>query len=407
MAGYYSGTDVDGFRTPRKPSLKSVELPLGSPLNSPTVYNGSHSGKSRSSWMPWSHFHRSQTPAPPASQRRDSSFHEVPMTNQRQMNAHNSTRTRKLSGSSNVSDHSRATTPLKGILKKPGSLLRPPTPAPSTMDHVPASKAEMMSSSKAGSEESSNGRYYHHRKASSSSSSSKIDGYSSESHTALWKRKLSSDDEALKSSLSGDAIRKPVGGYRKVDPCSVPMKAEAIALNWPLTEPSRHSRKQRMSICFDVAFDPRKPKGVTVPISTDVGHRMDMPYDAIRLPASTHCTLTEMRFTLDQEEFKCWPIKVKRKEGVRCLDVFEAIYKTLQHRLTDEDVRTFGEARIQRCYSFCLQRCIDSPGLPDYNKQYGMRRVDLLRGRRFFRGIVQSGDDWILCLDDYSGSSRP
>ena len=185
------------------------------------------------------------------------------------------------------------------------------------------------------------------------------------------------------------------------------MKAEAIALSWPLTEPNRNSRRQRMSICFDVAFDPRKPKGVTVPVSNDVAHRMDMPYDDIRLQASTHCILTEMRLTLDQEEFKCWPIKVKRKEGVRCLDVFEAIYKTLQHRLTDEDVRTFGEARIQRCYRFCVQRCIDSPGLSDYNKQYGMRRVDLLRGRRFFRGIVQSGDDWILRLDDYSGSSRP
>ncbi|KAE9407305.1 hypothetical protein BT96DRAFT_797980, partial [Gymnopus androsaceus JB14] len=84
---------------------------------------------------------------------------------------------------------------------------------------------------------------------------------------------------------------------------------------------------------------------------------------------------------------KRWPIKVKRKEGVRCLDIFEAIYKTLQHRLTDEDIRAFGEARIQHCYNFYLQRCADSPGLSDYNKQRGMRRVDLLRGRRFFRGI--------------------
>lgn len=387
MADYYN-SDADGLRTPRKPSLKSVALPANSPLSSPNVYNGHHSGRSRSSWMPWpTHFYRSQTPAPPASQRRDPSFHELPAMNQRQMNSHNSTRTRKLSGSSNVSDHSRAATPLKGILKKPGSLLRPSTPAPPTKEHVPASKAEMMSSSKAGSEESSTGRYYHHRKASSSGSSSKIDGYSSDSHT-LWKRKLSPDEEeASKYLTTGDAIRKPTGGYRKVDPCSVPMKAEAIALSWPLTEPSRNVRKQRMSICFDVAFDPRKSRGVTVPISTDVAHRMDMSYDAIRLPASTHCTLTEMRLTLDQEEFKCWPIKVKRKEGIRCLDVFEAIYKTLQHRLTDEDVRTFG--------------------LSDYNKQYGMRRVDLLRGRRFFRGIVQSGDDWILRLDDYSGSSRP
>jgi len=167
------------------------------------------------------------------------------------------------------------------------------------------------------------------------------------------------------------------------------MKAEAIALSWPLTPPNRSSpRKQKLqkSVFFDIAFDPRKSRGVTVPIAPDLAHRMDMPADMIRTPASTHCTLTEMRITLDQEEFERWTIKVKRKEGIRCLDVFEAIYKTLQHRLTDEDVRAFG--------------------LPDYNKLRGMRRVDLLRGRRFFRGLKQSGDDWILLLDDYCEPSR-
>jgi hypothetical protein len=74
--------------------------------------------------------------------------------------------------------------------------------------------------------------------------------------------------------------------------------------------------------------------------------------------------------------------------------------------LTDDDVRAFGEARIQRCFNFYLQRCADSPGLSDYNKQHGMRRVDLLRGKRFFRGLQQSGDDWILLLDDYSEPYR-
>jgi len=78
---------------------------------------------------------------------------------------------------------------------------------------------------------------------------------------------------------------------------------------------------------------------------------------------------------------------------------FKAIYDTLQHRLTDEDLRAFGEARIQRCVPYFLQRAADSPGLMDYNKRYGMRRVDLLKSRRFFRGIVQSGEDWILLLE--------
>ncbi|KAF8831891.1 hypothetical protein HHX47_DHR1001293 [Lentinula edodes] len=225
-----------------------------------------------------------------------------------------------------------------------------------------------------------------------------MDGYSS------GKRGLLGALINSRPSYAGDG--KPLGGYRKATPSAVPMKAEAIALNWPLREPDRSPRKQRISICFDVAFDPRASKGVTVPYDIDIAHRRDMSHTDIRLPASTHCILTEMRIFIDSEEFRCWPIRVKRKEGIRCLDVYEAIYKTLQHRLTDDDVRTFGEARIQRCWNYCLQRCIDSPGLPEYNKQRGIRRVDLLRGRRFFRGLVQSGDDWILHLDDYSGSSR-
>ncbi|KAJ3930800.1 MAG: hypothetical protein NXY57DRAFT_278999 [Lentinula lateritia] len=293
------------------------------------------------------------------------------------------------------------------ILKKTGSSSRSSTPAPTARSHIPPTNPEpTMHAISTSSGESASGHRYHHRRTdskTSSSSSSKMDGYSSDSHM-LWKRKVSHDGDDSRPTYAGDG--KPLGGYRKATPSAVPMKAEAIALNWPLREPDRSPRKQRISICFDVAFDPRASKGVTVPYDIDIAHRRDMSHTDIRLPASTHCILTEMRIFIDSEEFRCWPIRVKRKEGIRCLDVYEAIYKTLQHRLTDDDVRTFGEARIQRCWNYCLQRCIDSPGLPEYNKQRGIRRVDLLRGRRFFRGLVQSGDDWILHLDDYSGSSR-
>jgi len=387
MSGYHSSTDAGGMHFPRKPLLKSVALPAGSPMHSPATHGYPRPNPSSTSrWFP-NFIPRSQTPAPPMTQRRDSSFHEVPLS---QSNIH-TPRTRKSSVSSNTSDRS-TTAPLKGILKKPGSSSRSSTPAPApaparTYD-IPPLKRELSTYTSSSSRETASG-YHHHRsesKASSSSTSSRIDGYSSDSHMLL-KRKVSPDVEAPGLAYD-DANGKPVGDYRKT-PLKVPMKAEAIALNWPLTEPNRTSpRKQRLqrSVFFDLAFDPRKSRGVTIPIAPDLAHRVDMPPDMIRLPASTHCTLTEMRISLDREEFKRWPIKVKRKEGVRCLDIFEAIYKTLQHRLTDEDIRAFG--------------------LSDYNKQRGMRRVDLLRGRRFFRGIKQSGDEWTLLLDDYCDPSR-
>ncbi|KAF9067265.1 hypothetical protein BDP27DRAFT_1449109 [Rhodocollybia butyracea] len=162
----------------------------------------------------------------------------------------------------------------------------------------------------------------------------------------------------------------------------------AVALSWPLIEPGRTSaRKKRPIICFDIAFDPRKSRGVTVQAFPDVAHRVDIPSDTIRLPASSHCILTEMQIFLDVEDFRRWPVKVKRKSGIRCLDVFYTIYETFQRTLNPEDIRSFG--------------------LPLYNRQHGtMRRVDLLRGRRFFRGIVRSGEDWMLLLDDYTSSQH-
>ncbi|KAJ3936958.1 MAG: hypothetical protein NXY57DRAFT_33085 [Lentinula lateritia] len=172
-----------------------------------------------------------------------------------------------------------------------------------------------------------------------------------------------------KMLASGDNHRKHYPMHIKV-----PMKPEAIALTWPLMEPNTTSpRKQgRAKICFDVAFDPRKDNNVVV---LEGAFRMDsIPYETIRLPASTHCTLTEMSIFLDMEEFNRWPINVMRKDGIRCLDVLEAIHKMLQRPLTDGDVRTFGLAAAQR----------------------GMRRVDLLGGRRFFRGLSQSGENWTL-----------
>ncbi|KAJ3923398.1 hypothetical protein F5877DRAFT_63353 [Lentinula edodes] len=153
---------------------------------------------------------------------------------------------------------------------------------------------------------------------------------------------------------SGDNHRKHYPMHIKV-----PMKPEAIALAWPLMEPNTTSpRKQRRAkICFDVAFDPRKDNNVMV---LEGAYRMDsIPYQTIRLPASTHCTLTEMCIFLDMEEFNHWPINVMRKDGIRCLDVLEAIHKMLQRPLTDGDMRTFGLAAAQRVFTFLPSDAIE------------------------------------------------
>ncbi|KAJ3750967.1 hypothetical protein DFH05DRAFT_144484 [Lentinula detonsa] len=209
MSGYYSSSELSGMRAPRKPLMKSVALPVSSPMNSPTSPNFPRNEPARpSSRFPWisaNFFPRSQSPAPPPSQRPNPSYHEVATTassNTHVHHTHTTSRTRKTSVSSNISDHSNAMPPLKGILKKAGSSSRSSTPNPSAMNPVPPVRPEsaMHAMSSSSGESSSVAQSRHRRSGSgsktSSNSSSKIDGYAS------GKRSFWSSDSSLNSSLN-------------------------------------------------------------------------------------------------------------------------------------------------------------------------------------------------------------
>jgi hypothetical protein len=178
----------------------------------------------------------------------------------------------------------------------------------------------------------------------------------------------------------------------------VPLKEEAIALSWPLVEYARRRHSRTPLLHFDVGFDPRIDEwnvranrgGYSTPIT-----RAEQ-----ELSVSTHCILTRM--VIRSRVLEQWPIVVEREHGLRCIDVFRAIYNTYHKPLTPAEMATLGENYIERCRPAFQQRCKDSPGLPLYNEQRGMRRVDLLRGRRIFKGLTQSpesGVDWVLHFD--------
>ncbi|KAJ6629316.1 hypothetical protein B0H10DRAFT_1360500 [Mycena sp. CBHHK59/15] len=99
-------------------------------------------------------------------------------------------------------------------------------------------------------------------------------------------------------------------------------------------------------------------------------HRGFVPLaDASRnLPVSTHCSLTEMTIECPH----IGQIVVKRSQGIRCIDVYRAIYHEYRERLRAHEI-------------------------PENLARYtGMRRVDLLRGKRIFDGLTRSGADWEL-----------
>lgn len=119
------------------------------------------------------------------------------------------------------------------------------------------------------------------------------------------------------------------------------------------------------------------------------------------IPASSHCTLKKMTITC--KVLEGWPIVIERTEGIRCIDVFRAIYDTFSQPLTMEEVRRFCAERDSRGNIKYIRafkvRCADSPGLTEFNEKKGLLRVDLLNGHRRFKGIKQCGADWELMID--------
>lgn len=122
-------------------------------------------------------------------------------------------------------------------------------------------------------------------------------------------------------------------------------------------------------------------------------------------PAS-EVPLTEMSIRCSQ--LPHWDIHVSRSSpgGIRCFDVFHAIYETFHFVMspTEKD-HYIPSDRLARCEAAFQKRCSASPGLRGYELSQGMRRVDLLEGQTIFMGLrrpVESDDKpdryWVLEL---------
>ncbi|KAJ7028444.1 hypothetical protein C8F04DRAFT_1044088 [Mycena alexandri] len=85
-------------------------------------------------------------------------------------------------------------------------------------------------------------------------------------------------------------------------------------------------------------------------------------------------------------------ITVKRSLGVRCVDVFTAIYDAYHvHLRRDELPRNMG-----RHVEAFEKRREDDRRSTEAERKEGMRRVDLLRGKQIFDGLSRCGKDWKL-----------
>ncbi|EKM56020.1 uncharacterized protein PHACADRAFT_257036 [Phanerochaete carnosa HHB-10118-sp] len=102
------------------------------------------------------------------------------------------------------------------------------------------------------------------------------------------------------------------------------------------------------------------------------------------------------RMTLRCAQLRHWPdIVVWNPKGVTCGDVFDAVYDMLHTPLTERECARLleGEETRRRVVEAFAQRCRDAPLLDEYVRQQGLRRIDVLEGKRVFAGMqLVSGD---------------
>lgn len=166
------------------------------------------------------------------------------------------------------------------------------------------------------------------------------------------------------------------------------LKDESIALSWPLVPFAERRHLKYPLVYFDIAFDPQDGPNIK---DNRWKHFLALPQEDRELPVSTHCKITEMVIECPH----VGSLVVERPEGLRCIDVFYAVYCKYQKKPRSHEMPS-DPSRYRRAFE---QRCADCPGLGEYNLRRGFLRVDLLRGQRIFEGLKRTNGRWELMFD--------
>lgn len=167
-----------------------------------------------------------------------------------------------------------------------------------------------------------------------------------------------------------------------------------VSLHWRLLPFDRRLSKKK--ILFDIMKDIEHARECTP------RERSRMKGSDLDKSATSGTTLTEMHIRYPPHPQ--WTIKVTNSNGITCRDVYKAIYHHFQITLSASDKKVYiTKDKRKSCEDAFNARCRVDPGLDDYVRKQGMRRVDMLEGKTFFRGLTRPVDDkqhWVLELGD-------
>jgi hypothetical protein len=114
------------------------------------------------------------------------------------------------------------------------------------------------------------------------------------------------------------------------------------------------------------------------------------------------CILPRSPSNVRGQEAVPWLVHVRRREGIRIVDLFEEVYQTFNQLLTREERDTIQGHDIGLCNRAFEERCKEAlgPYLPLVETRKGWRRVDALKGCNHFRGLTwdPAKSRWIMYL---------
>lgn len=143
-------------------------------------------------------------------------------------------------------------------------------------------------------------------------------------------------------------------------------------------------------------YDPARSKKL---LYFNVAHPPTLIRDHTRMPPvllpQSEVEKLASEIPLSEMEIRCsqlphWDIIVKRAGpgGIRCIDVYRAIYETFQRELSETERDYYTPAgRRKQCEAAWRKRCKEAPGLLEVHLKKGMCRIDLLEGRTIFMGL--------------------
>lgn len=165
------------------------------------------------------------------------------------------------------------------------------------------------------------------------------------------------------------------------------MSTQSLGLHWQLLPYDPRTSKQLLR--FDVVLPVDQ---ICYQRSDNVRERLtDQDLDE---PASSE-PVTKMTITFEQRPFS-WTIDVDNPDGIRCRDVFEAIYNTFNQQLTLGELWRVPDRRACE-EAFRIRNIV--LGSPQIERSLGWKRVDALLHHTIFHGLtMNSKGDWVLNL---------